>query len=1179
MSQNQTLVLLVEELRQDQRVRWQAGDPVAVEAYLQRYPALQADLESALELVYREVVLREACGEAPQLEEYLHRFPELAPRLQPLFEVHQALQSECLAELPDSEKTMAVLPPASGPPPDGGLGLPAIPGFEVLRELGRGGMGVVYWAWQSSLNRPVALKMLLAGEYAHAEQRARFQTEAEAVGRLQHPQIVQVFQVDEHAGRPFLVMEYVAGGSLAQKLTGTPLPGHQAAQFVETVALAVQAAHACGIVHRDLNPANILLRRTAPSLEPASRPEDGPAAGEERFRLSDYEPKVTDFGLAKLLIGAGATRTQSGAILGTPSYMAPEQAAGQSKTIGPAADLYGLGAILYELLTGRPPFRGETPMDTLLQVQTAEPVPPRRLQPNLPRDLETICVKCLAKDPRKRYGSAALLAEDLGHFLAGEPIRARPVSRTERLGRWCRRNPVPAGLIGAVAFLLVVVAVVSAMAAWQLRAEQNATRLRLYEAKLAQAKASRGSRQAGQRFLSWKALAEASQLIRELKLGKNDVLAVRKEAIACLALADVHPVKMWPGWPPGMTTGLAFDADQQRYARSDRKGNVSVRRVADDRELARLPGEGDGGGRSGAAHIAFSPDGALLAVLYWHQVAEGSTNFQVWDWRHSQVVWEPAFPVHRASLAFSPDGRRLALGQQDGTVTLHEVTSGKETNRLHVGPDPWHLAFSPDSARLAVAVGLRGEVRILDLSTGKVLFKLPHPARVFQVAWHPDGVLLAAGCHDSNLHLWDTERGQQHRILQGHQGAVVSVNFVQGGRALLSTAWDGTSRLWEPWSGQELVRLDGGVVHASRDGHRLACREGHHLVLWELAPGHEYYTLPKSGPDASQHIGGFSPDGRWLALATDRGVRLWDFTRGTESAFLPLSQTVDVKFHPSGRELVTSGPAGLYRWPFRAEPGRLRIGPVRKVLGTGGQARMSFDREGHLLAAVGNDHVTRVIDFDNPPGGVPPLRHTNAKYVAMSPDGRWVTTAPSHGSGVNVWDAGNGKHLRELIPEENNAAVAFSPDGRWLLTVGPVFFTLWEVGSWKQVWQIDKEGEANMEAASFTPDGQLLAVVVSLTAVELIEPATGRSVARLQPPDTDLIEWLAFSPDGGQLVVTTRTHAVRVWDLRAIRRQLQDIGMDWDRPALPPPPPAPGDAESVRVEVDFGELDPRERGG
>jgi tetratricopeptide (TPR) repeat protein len=312
-----------------------------------------------------------------------------------------------------------------------GLGgpAPAIPGYEMLGVLGGGGMGVVYQARHLKLNRLVALKVIRAGSLASATALVRFRHEAEAVARLQHPHVVQIYEIGEHEGLPYLALEFVEGGSLAQRINGTPLPPQQAAQLLELLAGAIHFAHERNLIHRDLKPANVLL-------------------------TADGTPKITDFGLAKSL-DSGAGETASGEILGTPSYMPPEQADSKGRPIGRAADVYALGAILYELLTGRPPFKAASVLETVAQVIADEPVPPRQLQLRTPRDLETICLKCLRKEPRQRYGSAAELAEDLRRFHHGEPIQARPVGHLERLGRWCRRNPRVAALLAVLALVVL----------------------------------------------------------------------------------------------------------------------------------------------------------------------------------------------------------------------------------------------------------------------------------------------------------------------------------------------------------------------------------------------------------------------------------------------------------------------------------------------------------------------------------------------------------------------------------------------------------------------------------------------------------------------------------------------------------------------------------------------------
>lgn len=444
----------IEFLRSDQRQRWAHGAPIPAESYLEAAPTL-ANHEHFFDLIYSEFLLREERGESPTLEEYQQRFPQLAGQLRRQLELHAAVESSGVELM--SHTAVDKLDSPAGMP---GNRWPELAGYEIVTELGHGGMGVVYQAWQPSLRRYVAIKMLRAGETASAEALKRLRTEAEAVAALQHPNIVQIHEVGTHDGCPYLVLEYVRGGNLARLLQCGPQPARVAARFVATLARAVHHAHLQRIVHRDLKPANILLQ---------------PLGG--RQEVTDLEhalPRITDFGLAKhldLWADGPDLQTQTGQILGTPAYMAPEQAWGLRHGIGPTTDVYALGTILYELLAGRPPFQAASPLITVMLVRTEEPIPPSRLQPGLPRDLETICLKCLEKEPRKRYSSAADLAEDLERHERGEPIRARPIRLPHRLWRWCRRRPGIAGLLAGMVCVLVMAFFLVA-GQWQ-RAEAN----------------------------------------------------------------------------------------------------------------------------------------------------------------------------------------------------------------------------------------------------------------------------------------------------------------------------------------------------------------------------------------------------------------------------------------------------------------------------------------------------------------------------------------------------------------------------------------------------------------------------------------------------------------------------------------------------------------------------------
>jgi hypothetical protein len=452
---------------------------------------------------------------------------------------------------PDGGLTSPLTPARRVPP------VPCVRGYDLLGKLGQGGMGAVYKAHHLRLNRVIALKVVGDAPNARPADLVRFRQEAEMIARVQHPNIVQIHEVGEYPGGSYLALEYVDGPALDRHVNATPQPPRQAAQLVEALARAVHYAHARGVIHRDLKPANVLLT----------------AAG---------TPKITDFGLARH-IELESGLTTAGAIMGTPSYMAPEQVDGQLRQIGPHTDTYALGAILYECLTGRPPFKAATVLDTLAQVRHQDPLPPHRLLDSNSRtclaDLETICLKCLEKEPQRRYASAAALADDLARYLAGEPITARPVGPAGQAWRWARRNPGWAAMLAAVTGLLLVIVVGSSLMYLRLDRALRASEEERWVTLVAHARASSRSRAKGQRFEGLAAVRQALQL--PVPPG-HSLAELRNEAIACLVLPDVEPAgDWWEGSPPG-TTAIVFDPTFARYARADQDGNVTVGRVADD---------------------------------------------------------------------------------------------------------------------------------------------------------------------------------------------------------------------------------------------------------------------------------------------------------------------------------------------------------------------------------------------------------------------------------------------------------------------------------------------------------------------------------------------------------------------------------------------------------------------
>ncbi len=995
---------------------------------------------------------------------------------------------------------------------------PDVPGFEIEALLGRGGMGVVYRARERALNRTVAIKMVLAGDLATPEQRARFRAEAEAAARLQHPHIVQIHSVGEHGGRAFLVLEFVAGESLAAALGGVPRPAREAAGLVGVLARALHHAHGRGIIHRDLKPSNILL-------------------------AADGTPKITDFGLAKFLDGA-AEQTDSGAVLGTPSYMAPEQAGGGSRRIGPATDVYALGAILYEALTGRPPFRAGTSLDTIQQVLTAEVVPPGRLIPRLPRDLETIALKCLEKEPSRRYPSAAALADDLRRFLAGATIAARPVGRRERLWRWARRNPMIATLSASVAGLLAMLLAGLTAGLMVLQGQQAETsrnlvraqsaerdaRQKLWDADLARACAGRWSGPPGQRFDGLRALAEAA--------GIDASPALRDEAIACMALADVRPAERLPILLP-RNYGLYFDPAFERYVRSDESGNLTLRRVADDRELASLPGPGHH-----AYAFDFSDDGRFLLAVY-HKVYV----LRVWDLVHARsfqvddpICWD-----------LSPDGRWVATGHKDGTIRIHDTGTGRVSLSWGVGQECNRLTFQPGGGLLACVAKKDESVHFYDFRTGSD--RTPgglSPGWGYAI-WHPGGRELVGMGSDRRIRILDVATRAVRMLADARPDHFSYLTFSPDGRMLAATGWDSTLRTWDYGSGRRLFSLDGAMGYAQfrADGRRLSgTHDGRFVELWELEPAREYRTVADGTEGRSV---AFSPDGRLLATAGGEGVRLRDSRTLGELAMLPGPDSSDVRFEPSGAAILTCDAAGVRRRPLAPDPvvpGGIVIGPPELVYIQSFVSDIDTTPDGNNLA-MADRGLGRAVFFGPGRRVSTAVIVKNIASVALSPDGRWLATGNhfEFGPGFKVWATATGR-LERTWAEVREARSVFSPDGRWLVTSAADGVSCRRVGTWERGPEVP-QGRASTAPGpiAFSADGSILALSSSLQEIILVNTATWGLLAKLQAPDAGEVRALAFDPDGTRLAAACNG-LLAVWDLGLVRRGLAPMGLGFhDRPA------------------------------
>jgi WD40 repeat protein/tRNA A-37 threonylcarbamoyl transferase component Bud32 len=1134
------------------------------------------------ELVLLDVYYRRQAGEQPSVADYLSRF--------------QDLDARWLTEALTAADTR---PPLREGAPAGCLSRALLPrtfgDYELLEEIARGGMGVVYRARQVGLGRVVALKMIRSADLASPAELVRFHAEAQAASALDHPNIVPVYDVGEHEGQPYFSMKLIEGGSLADLLRdGIRLEPQTTARLVATVARAVHYAHQYGILHRDLKPANVLLTRCD------QQPDLSGQAPKSREDCR-YEPYVTDFGLAKRLQGDNAL-TRTGALLGTPSYVAPEQATG-SAAVTTAADIYSLGVMLYELLTGRLPFRAPTPQETVQQVLHQAPPPLRRAgagNGQCPRDLEVICLKCLEKLPADRYSSAETLALDLERFVRGEPILARPARAVERLWRWSRRNPGWAAMLGAVAFLLLIIVVGALVGNLRLRealAEsdhrldraleaERATEKELIATMVAKARGISLSRRAGQRFDSLAVLAEATRRARRLKLPPEKFLELRNAAILALALPDLRVRWSWDGFPVG-SVKVDFDDDLTVYARTNNQGDCEVRRVVDDRLLYSVPCPplGEAATVPDRRTVPYlSADARFLAVRH----VEGST--QLWRLKGEQPQSLLKDEPDIAWVDFHPRGRLVALLRHGGAISLYQLEPDDDPGvrwlrDLKPGLSGRYLglALHPSEPLAAVASVSDRVVQVRRLDGEKAVQAVPMPTTGWSIAWHPAGHILAVSdCFGLDIHLFEGSTFKLLRTLRG-PGRGAALAFNRAGDRLVCYSFDGQLQMHEMPSGQLLFQTHTTApmerMRFSRDDRRLACEASKgKLGIWEVGDGREYRILSQQAEkDRAVYVHpDVAPDNRLLAVQQSDGINFWDLETGRWLGRLPQLTAEFPHFVPPGPRapphteayLVTGGRPGLLRWPLTSRPEavgkgqtegiRYQIGPPEtlarhRVLCTG------HSRDGQVLVACASR-----VDYHRPFAGGwifhldrldRPLcldRGKNVTNIAVSPDGRVAVTTVRPAGPVKVWNARNGRPVRELTTWKG-LFPRFSRDGRQLTVwADPGPGGSYSTETWKPMIRFSGRG-------LLSPDGRLLAADTGRGVIQLLDAATGREVARLEDPHQEAALYHHFTPDGTRLVTVSngRAGGIHVWDLRAIRRQLKALDLDWKAPDYPPEPASP----------------------
>ncbi len=1145
------------------------GVPHPAEAFVD---AFGGDEDAVVEIIYTEFAARCRNDRSPSPDEYYLRFPAHADRLRRQFEVHELLEST------DGDAGIDEAPPAATPsgivPHDtsasshavtplcsGGTAAQAatnpigihVAGYELTGELGRGATGVVFAARQVGLDRPAAIKMLALSPNADREVLARFRQEARLLAALRHANIVDVIDVVENEQGAFLVMELVRGGNVARHCAGRPQPFDWSVELLTRLARAVHFAHQRGVIHRDLKPANVLL-------------DDG------------GEPKIADFGLAKYFVRDNGQST-SGCIVGTPSYMAPEQAAGK-RDVSPAADVYGLGAILYELLTGRPPFAGESPLDALQQVLQNEPVPPGRLRPKIPPDLETICTKCLRKEPRERYASAAAVADDLERFARLEPIRARPISRLGRVWRWCRRHPTVAVLSTLCAALLVVVAVGSPLAALRLRDEQTATHKNLSRALaaeedasrklrnsyLAQARALRWSGREGQRFGSIDAIAKASVLAKDLRLDDDAKLAMRNEAIACLAQVDVRVECEWNAFAGQRSrTGIAFDGDIRRVAMMGEDGFITIVRI-DDRQpeqrlsLAAVPS----GGRITFAQCVFGPNDDLLVADC--SQANGARMIAVWSVASGELLWHLAVnrqsADHPSRFAFTPDGKALATIAADRSLILLDAAAGSLIRRvLPPNRDVRGLAAYPDSTKLCYWTDRT--VHVVGIDGDEVArFETPTRGDIVSAAWSDDGHFLAAGTNDHFCHLWDAWEGELRRKFEGHQAWVRHVAFHPDADLLATCAVDGTTRFYDVWSGREELVAAGTICRFSRDGeHAGFGLSGDAIGRWQFAAKSELQILRDAaiGYEAYEYVA-VHDNQRLVATKSGNNVTLWDLARRRAVACIDAPRVQHVLFGPKSGDLysvdydghvdrrtvdVHTNDDDLYVTtsdPQQIAKADYGCGTSLSVAGDGQHGKVCLGFQETYKPADASRRPQLLADVD----GERFIYYEGLHRPEVSGDGRWIAGGADGDHAVLVVTAATGDVVARLLKGSAGGAVAFRPDGRRLVALTADEFVCLDTGSWEIVYRSDRPaGSKRPVYVTFSPDGEFLVVSESTVGLRLLDATTGVTLALLPSRSGALPHRPTFAADGEKIVTFAERQHVRMWNLLLVRERLDALNLSF----------------------------------
>jgi len=1052
--------------------------------------------------------------------------------------------------------------------------------YKLLQQIGEGGMGTVYMAGQTEpVQRKVALKLIKPGMDSR-QVIARFEAERQALALMDHPHIAKVLDAGTtDSGLPYFVMELVKGVPLTKYCDEQHLTPRARLELFIPVCQAVQHAHQKGIIHRDLKPSNVLVALY-----------DGRPV-----------PKVIDFGVAKAT-GQKLTErtmyTEFGAIVGTLEYMSPEQAELNQLDVDTRSDIYSLGVLLYELLTGTTPFekkrlKDAALMDVLRIIREDEPpkpstrlfttdelpsisanrgLEPKKLSDQVRGELDWIVMKALEKDRSRRYETANGMALDIQRYLNNEPVSACPPSTTYKFRKFLRRNRMPV-LVVALLVLIAFGATATALRLSATREQSEGHRRRAEDAgEVAasqrqradtaelqrteqlwlslrdQAKAVVLSGRPGQRLQGLEAIRQASAIRPSLDL--------RNAAITCMTLPDLATNDItWAATPEVLAQGwqtLAAGTDGLD-AREVQPGVLAVTECVSGREVGRITG------CLTPTRAWFSPNGKYT-VLQGAPITDGSTDtpLEIWDWRLEKRILQSTGDL-RHGLAFRSDNGQCVIGRASGDLVFFNLPDGTEQHHVRLalssGHSPRGCIYSPDGGHVVTFLPYTQSIQFVAARSRQGVDRaVATPAGIVWIAISPDGRFLAVACNNRRAYIWDFEIGKFIRELVGHQAEVAWVYFVPGTAALVTWSWDGSVRYWDLPTCQSLLRLPiGPNPKLDNDSGRWVSDINSVLQVRSLTTSREFRTLlghtREKGPT---HVS-FHPQGRLLATSCLDGVRLWDVDAGIEIGLLP-GRFVTAHFTPDGRKLLACGAAGVFCWPVQLDAAgqSMRIGPAIQLARESDERRSSLTSDGAWLAAT--DRTNNTVELYE----ISTLSRSRVfsgieriAFARLSPDGRWCVggTWPEHQ--LAIWDSRTGE-LVQRMEVDGPPNASFNPAGTRLIVNGRNHGWVYSVPGWNLETEIARHPAGGFGVPCHSPDGRILAMTRNGYLIQLLDATTYEELATLELTQPLSTGELAFSPDGTRLAGASGANATMLWDLRLIRETLEAMNLDWAHPSFPP---------------------------